>query len=109
MYVQMNSGTCTSLASIFMLTAMSTRLQAQAGDYPIQPVPFTHVHLQDDFWEPKIEVNASITIPYVMRKCRETGRVDNFLKAAGKMPPGKITEFPFDDTDVYKVIEGASY
>lgn len=78
-------------------------------DYPIQPVAFTQVHLHDHFWEPKIEVNANVTIPYVLEKCRETGRLDNFLKAAGKKAPGKITEYPFDDTDVYKVIEGASY
>lgn len=79
------------------------------ADYPIQPVDFTHVHLHDEFWEPKIQVNANVTIPYVLQKCRETGRIDNFLKAAGKMPVGKITEFPFDDTDLYKLIEGASY
>jgi hypothetical protein len=82
---------------------------AQQGDYPIQPVPFTHVHVDDQFWKPRIELNANVTIPYVLQKCRETGRVDNFLKAAGKMPVGSITEFPFDDTDIYKVIEGASY
>jgi DUF1680 family protein len=83
--------------------------QQPLRDYPIQPVAFTHVHLHDHFWEPKIEVNANVTIPYVLQKCRETGRIDNFLKAAGKMPPGKLTEYPFDDSEVFKVIEGASY
>lgn len=83
--------------------------QNKNSDYPIQPVDFTHVHVNDEFWKPKMELNANVTIPYVLQKCRETGRVDNFLKAAGKMPVGKITEFPFDDTDLYKVIEGASY
>jgi DUF1680 family protein len=84
-------------------------LNAQNRDYPIQPVTFTRVHLHDHFWEPKIEVNANVTIPYVLRKCYETGRVNNFLMAAGKIPTGKTTEFPFDDTDIYKLIEGASY
>jgi uncharacterized protein len=83
--------------------------QQRNSDYPIQPVDFTHVHVHDQFWAPKMETNANITIPYILKKCRETGRIDNFLKAAGKMPVGKITDFPFDDTDVYKLIEGASY
>lgn len=103
-----------SLKSVIICTAalvISSFLQAQNkySDYPIQPVDFTHVHVNDDFWKPKMDLNANVTIPYVLQKCRETGRVNNFLKAAGKMPVGKITEFPFDDTDLYKVIEGASY
>ncbi|RYZ28066.1 MAG: glycoside hydrolase family 127 protein [Chitinophagaceae bacterium] len=96
----------------FLLTAASFQIllaTAQKGDYPIQPVPFTQVHMHDEFWKPRMELNANVTIPYVLQKCRETGRVDNFLKAAGKKPVGNITEFPFDDTDIYKVIEGASY
>lgn len=85
-------------------------LHAQTNkDYPIQPVTFNHVHVHDQFWAPKINVNAEITIPYVLQKCRETGRVDNFLKAAGKKAPENLTEYPFDDSDIYKVIEGVSY
>jgi DUF1680 family protein len=87
-----------------------SNLMAQGNkDYPIQPVTFNHVHVNDQFWAPRIEVNAEITIPYVLQKCRETGRVDNFLKAAGKKPPTNLTEYPFDDSDVFKVIEGVSY
>lgn len=89
--------------------AAALPLQAQHSDYPIQPVDFTHVHLTDHFWAPKIQVNADVTIPYTLEQCRRTGRIDNFLKAAGKMPADKYTEYPFDDTDIYKVIEGASY
>ncbi len=83
--------------------------QQPGKDYPIQPVPFTQVHFHDAFWAPKLEVNRTVTIPYVLQKCREEGRIDNFLKAAGKEPGDSYTEFPFDDTDVYKLIEGASY
>ncbi|MEO5562851.1 MAG: beta-L-arabinofuranosidase domain-containing protein, partial [Chitinophagaceae bacterium] len=101
-----NSIKTIAVCAVMMYSGM---LNAQNKDYPIQPVAFTRVHLHDHFWEPKIEVNANVTIPYVLRKCYETGRVDNFLKAAGKMPAGKPTEFPFDDTDIYKLIEGASY
>lgn len=92
--------------SLFFITETTF---AQNKDYPIQPVTFNHVHVHDEFWAPRMEVNESVTIPYVLQKCRETGRVDNFLKAAGKKPPANITEYPFDDTDIFKVIEGASY
>lgn len=84
------------------------------ADYPIKPVPFTAVHLHDVFWAPRIETNRTVTIPFAFQKCEETGRVWNFERAAAalrgeevkdKTPPG----FPFDDTDIYKVIEGAAY
>ena len=51
-------------------------------DYPFQPVPFTAVHLTDSFWAPRIETNRLTTIPYAFRKCEETGRMDNFIRAA---------------------------
>jgi DUF1680 family protein len=96
--------------SIFRpLALLIFSLTARSQDYPVQPVPFTQVHLTDNFWEPKLQVNAKVTIPYVLNKCRETGRIDNFLMAAGKKKTTKLTEFPFDDTDLYKIIEGASY
>lgn len=87
---------------------------APRRDYPIQPVPFTAVHLNDIFWAPRIETNRTATIPAAFKQCELTGRVDNFIRAARALkgetldntrPPG----YPFDDTDLYKVIEGASY
>ena len=86
-----------------------TAVAQPATDYPIQPVSFTQVHLTDNFWRPRLETNASVTIPYILDKCRTQGRVDNFLMAAGKKKEGKLTDFPFDDTDLYKLLEGASY
>lgn len=83
--------------------------QKTVSDYAIQPVPFTHVHLTDDFWRPRLETNATVTIPYILQKCREEKRIDNFLAAAGKKKMDKLSDFPFDDTDLYKLIEGASY
>jgi DUF1680 family protein len=84
-----------------------------AHDYPVKPVPFTAVHINDQFWAPKIETNRKVTIPSAFEQCERTGRVENFVRAAqalqgnltDKHPPG----YPFDDTDIYKVIEGASY
>ncbi|WP_247651774.1 glycoside hydrolase family 127 protein [Chitinophaga eiseniae] len=98
-----------ALAGAGMLLG-NTGLQAQLQkDYPIKPVAFTQVKVNDNFWAPKIRTNASVTIPYTLDQCRKTGRIDNFLRAAGKLPGDKFTEYPFDDTDLYKIIEGASY
>jgi len=81
---------------------------AQMKDYPIQPVTFTRVKLQDHFWLPRIETNRLVTIPASFARCENTGRVKNFEMAAEHK--GKFcTKFPFDDTDIYKTIEGASY
>jgi DUF1680 family protein len=93
----------------FLFTIIISKVVAQQKDYPIQPVPFTQVHVHDNFWEPKMEVNANVTIPYVLQQCKANGRVDNFLRAAKLLSGDKLSEYPFDDTDIYKVIEGASY
>jgi uncharacterized protein len=83
-------------------------LQAQQKDYPISPVPFTQVSLTDAFWSPRIERNRTVTIPASFARCESTGRVQNFVMAAARS--GKFcTKFPFDDTDIYKTIEGASF
>ena len=83
-------------------------LNAQQQDYPVHTVSFTQVKLTDKFWLPKIETNRTVTIPASFERCENTGRVKNFTMAAEKK--GKFcTVFPFDDTDIYKTIEGASY
>src|SRR5450432_571696 len=83
-------------------------LFAQQQDYPVHGVPFTQVKLADKFWLPKIETNRTATIPASFERCENTGRVKNFIMAAEKK--GKFcTRYPFDDTDIYKTIEGASY
>ncbi len=99
------------MISALSLFALSTMAQAT---YAVEPVPFTAVHLNDKFWAPKIETNRKVSIPFAFEKCEETGRVDLFERAAkalrgepleNKKAPG----YPFDDTDVYKVLEGAAY
>jgi DUF1680 family protein len=83
--------------------------KAPSADYPIQPVPFTSVKLTDNFWAPRIKKNATVTIPIAFGYCESTGRVKNF-EIAGGLDTGKFqTIYPFDDSDVFKIIEGASY
>ena len=75
----------------------------------IEEVPFTAVHINDRFWAPRIEVNRTVSIPSAFRECEKNGRFDNFAIAAGLMEGEHRGDFSFDDTDPYKVIEGASY
>ena len=87
-------------------------MQAQ---YPIVPVPFTSVKLNDGFWTPRLNASRDVTIPLAFSKCEETGRYDNFVNAAKHLAnpslefPDTAWTFSFDDTDPYKTIEGASY
>lgn len=86
----------------------------QVKDYPVKPVPFTAVHLNDVFWSPRIETNRTVTIPYAFEQCEKSGRMDNFVRAAKALNHEELTNrqpppYPFDDTDPYKVLEGASY
>src|ERR1700744_3596398 len=94
--------------SALILIGYSLGAFAQNKDYPIQPVPFINVKLSDQFWTSRIETNRTVTIPASFARCESTGRVKNFEMAAEHK--GKFcTVYPFDDTDIYKTIEGASY
>jgi DUF1680 family protein len=103
-----------TVRAVSLAALIGAAVAAEQRDYPFQPVPFTAVHLEDQFWAPRIETNRTVTIPFAFQQCERTGRVDLFERAAkvlrgeqldDRKPPG----YPFDDTDVYKVIEGASY
>ncbi len=89
--------------------------QAPKADYPAAPVPFTDVHLTDAFWAPRLETNRTVTIPHIFKESEETGRVKNFelakaaLDGAGAADAKYCTRYPFDDSDIYKSIEAASY
>ena len=98
-----------TLTCIVMLMPGCVNKSSAGKDYPIRPVPFTSVKLTDNFWAPRIKRNASVTIPIAFGYCESTGRVKNFEIAAG-LDTGRFqTIFPFDDSDIYKIIEGASY
>lgn len=78
------------------------------GDYPIQSVPLTNVKIEDRFWQPRIETAVDVTIPYDFEKCAETGRIDNFAKAGGLMD-GAHQGIYYNDSDVFKVVQGFAY
>lgn len=83
--------------------------KAQTHGYPIDPVPFTSVKVDDSFWGQRLKASREVTIPLAFSKCEETGRYRNFELAAHPSDTTKVTGYSFDDTDVYKTIEGASY
>lgn len=95
------------LSIVFCLISIASIAQIQK-DYPYRGVPFTKVKLNDNFWLPKLEINRTVTIPWSFQKSKETGRIKNFEQAVAHT--GKLcTTYPFDDSDIYKIIEGAAY
>jgi hypothetical protein len=72
-------------------------------------VGIKNVALTDNFWLPKIKLVQDTTIRYAFEKCDLEGRIDNFLVAGGAKKGSYRGKMPFDDTDLYKIIEGASY
>ena len=78
-------------------------------DYPIQPISFIKVQINDEFWSKRINTHRETTLPLVLRKCEKTKRIDNFSIAAGLIEKKRISKFPYDDSDVFKIIEGAAY
>ncbi|MFN4254782.1 MAG: glycoside hydrolase family 127 protein [Saprospiraceae bacterium] len=92
----------------WLLLLILARPALAQTDYPIQPVPFYKVKMEDKFWQPRIETVRKVTVPATFRKNEETLRVKNFEVAAGAVPGNVCTRFPFDDSDVYKSIEGAA-
>lgn len=106
----MKHSICLSLGMATLLSVCSCRQAAyQQPQAPIQEVSFPQVHLTDSFWSPRIETNRTVSIPSAFRECEKNGRFDNFAIAAGLKKGEHRGDFSFDDTDPYKVIEGASY
>ena len=94
------------LAMAVSLLAASAAL-CPAGDYPFQPAVMTNVTVTGGFWLPRIETNRLVTLKTDFEKC-ELARIPNFRNAAAHRW-GTFKGIPFDDSDVYKVIEGAAY
>jgi uncharacterized protein len=98
-----------SIGVLIILSSCQKRDAFMPPPLPLTPVPFTAVHINDEFWLPKIEINRTVSIPSAFKQCEVNGRIDNFALAAGAITGEHKGDYPFDDTDVYKVIEGASY
>lgn len=74
-----------------------------------EPVNFAQVKIEDNFWLPRINKHAEVTLPACLNQCEvETQRIKNFAIAAG-MEEGEFKGLVYDDSDLYKMIEGCSY
>jgi len=74
----------------------------------LRPVPLDAVSLNDAFWAPRLKINREVTLPSQYKQCEDTGRLDNFRRAAGT----KDVPFQgiyFNDSDVYKWLEAVSW
>ncbi|HEY3391660.1 MAG TPA: beta-L-arabinofuranosidase domain-containing protein [Lacipirellulaceae bacterium] len=97
------------LTAEFILHGTAGHCGEAAHDYPIRPVPAHQVHFDDGFWAPRIDVNRTATIPFSFQMCEETGRIENF-KVAGGLSGGKWMGLAgYNDSDVFKIMEGAAY
>ncbi|MDR3217777.1 MAG: glycoside hydrolase family 127 protein, partial [Dysgonamonadaceae bacterium] len=99
------------VGTIYLLSCAGNQATGQAG-YPIQQVKLNQVELTDRFWLPKIHTIQEKTIRYAFDKCESEGRLENFTTAGNVIRGGTGKArgaMPFDDTDVYKTIEGAAY
>jgi DUF1680 family protein len=92
------------LSAVSVLAAVT----AIAGAYPHKPAMLNDVKVTGGFWLPRFETNRIVTVKTDFQKCEETGRIANFEKAARREKRG-FKGVPWDDSDVYKVIEGAAY
>lgn len=75
----------------------------------MEPVNFSQVTITDRFWKPRLETHAATTLGVCIEQCElATNRVRNFAIAA-KVIPGEFEGLVYDDSDLYKMIEGVSY
>lgn len=77
------------LAGCALVAVSACRGPAPAPTEPASPTPYragalTEVRLTDEFWRPRLERNRTVTIPHIFRENRETGRMANFERAAGR-------------------------
>jgi len=94
---------------IGMVTAyFAGQTRAEPPHQQLHPPPLADVRIADEFWAPRMETCRKVTLPYCFDTCEKTGRISNFAKAAGRTD-GKFEGIWFNDSDVYKVLEGAAY
>ncbi len=75
---------------------------------PITPVKFSDVTINDGFWSPRLQSHKDVTLKVCIDQIEnQTGRIRNFENAA--KGEGEHSGIYFDDSDVYKALEGMAY
>lgn len=102
---------CILFAASALLLAGCQREEVRRGPASlrkIDPVDFSHVRIDDGFWSPRLEKHVSTTLPVCIDQIEnQTGRIRNFERAAAGN--GEHSGIFFDDSDVYKALEGMAY
>jgi hypothetical protein len=101
-------GTMALMGMMLMSTMTTTAAGANPPHAKLRAVPLTQVTIQDGFWQPRLEINRTSTLPHNLKMCEDTGRIANFARAGGHVE-GKYEGRYYNDSDVYKVLEGAAY
>lgn len=97
-------GSCLTLAC---LTSCKEEAQEEMMR-TFEPINFSEVKINDDFWNPRLKAHASTILNVCIDQIEnQTGRIKNFENAAKK--EGKHLGIFFDDSDVYKAMEGMAY
>ncbi|MDF1559000.1 MAG: glycoside hydrolase family 127 protein [Bacteroidales bacterium] len=104
----MKTGFLPCVMAVLLLGSCAGRAGEEKPEQWLNTPAFIDVMISDGFWSPMIERNRVKTIPYVFRQCELTGRIDNFAVAGG-LKKGKHTGARYNDSDVFKIIEGACY
>lgn len=74
----------------------------------ITPVDFSRVKINDNFWSPRLKNHVMHTLPVCIDQIENrTGRIRNFENAANRS--GEHSGIFYDDSDVYKALEGMAY
>jgi len=97
------------LALLVFISCSQNSSNQIADGYRIEPVKQENIQMKESLLKDRIQTVQDTTIEYGFQKCEQKGRLDNFLIAGGKKEGPIKGKMPFDDSDVYKVLEGASY
>lgn len=85
-----------------------------AALYPANGVSFTDVHFDEDsFWGERQKTARTVTLPYCLGRLKDTQRIQKFVwagmhNADTSLVFAHVGEH-YDDSDVYKVLEGVAY
>ena len=94
--------------AIALLAVAACQGRGQESVKLITPVSFSSVEIHDDFWTPRLLLHKDVTLPVCIDQIEnQTGRIRNFENAAGG--EGVHSGIFFDDSDVYKALEGMAY
>ena len=97
-----------TLSGIFCISLFAS-VEAQTPLQKIEPVNFSQVAIEDNFWKPRIYTVSTVTIPVCIDQTEvKTARIRNFEKVAAKKGE-KHEGIYYDDSDVYKALEAMAY